>query len=134
MEPKPGVRARQSSLSVRLSWGDACCKRYLSAQLRDSALSMRDGGQQGQYDPQQASRDLSLRYPLKERVCVVYQQTYHGLHDPQQRRRPRVVSKETLCSIAHSVISLLVPGPVQTRSATSYTAKAPATCVCGAAT
>ena len=42
--------------------------------------------------------------------------------------------KETLCRVAHSVISPLGPGPVQTRSAQSYTAKAPATCVRGVAT
>src|SRR4030095_13571750 len=41
--------------------------------------------------------------------------------------------KETLCRVAHSVISPLGPGPVQTPSAQSYTAKAPVNCVYGVA-
>src|SRR5262245_60946103 len=43
------------------------------------------------------------------------------------------IPKETLCRVAHSVISPLGPGPVQTPSAQSYTAKAPVTCVHGVA-
>jgi hypothetical protein len=55
-------------------------------------------------------------------------------HDSQKRDTDLVVSKEPLCSVAYSVISLLGPGPAQTRCAQSYTAKAPATCVRGVAT
>ena len=59
---------------------------------------------------------------------------YHGTHAPPQRDAAGVVPQETLGRVAPGVISSLGPGPVQTHSARSYTAKAPVTCVRGVAT
>src|SRR5215813_11773425 len=59
---------------------------------------------------------------------------YDGAHDPRKRDADRVMPQEMIGSVAHSVISSLGPGPVPTRSAQSYTAKVPVTCVCGVAT
>src|SRR5262245_39120474 len=59
---------------------------------------------------------------------------HHGAHASQKRDATRVGPQEMIGSVAAGVISSLEPGPVQTHSAQSYTAKVLATCVCGVTT